>query len=204
MSYLQPVRVLVTERDANPLDPKGAAVFARRKDLDADGPVIPVVSGRTILAPGNWEIAVSTATNLYPAAVFSMFQPVNVTPNSRADGWTPIQIGRSYEPVKIVVSSHPAGLHGRVVASMSGPAAAVPVFLETLDIDPNDPPQVRTTRTDQNGNYRFAGLPPGRYHVVSSYDLDLTSRPSIVAAHPKIVSLRESSEESQDLEILIQ
>ena len=31
------------------------------------------------------------------------------------------------------------------------PAPEVPVFLETVDLDPNEPPQVRQTRTDQNG-----------------------------------------------------
>jgi protocatechuate 3,4-dioxygenase beta subunit len=72
-----------------------------------------------------------------------------------------------------------------------------------MDLDPAEPPQVRTTRTDQNGNYHFTALPPGRYRVVSSYDADPTNRASIEAAHPRDVSLHELADESQDLEIVL-
>jgi Carboxypeptidase regulatory-like domain len=105
--------------------------------------------------------------------------------------------------VSIILSAHPAALHGRVVFSANNPAPQVPVFLESLELDPNEAPQVRTTRTDQNGIYHFAGLPPGRYRVVSTYDADPTSRASIEAAGPQYVTLRESSDESQDLAILL-
>jgi hypothetical protein len=90
-----------------------------------------------------------------------------------------------------------------VVFSLNHAAPEVPVFLETADLDPNEPPQVRQTRTDQNGNYRFTGLPPGRYRVVSSYDADPTNRLSLEAAHPRNVSLREAADEAQDLEIVL-
>jgi len=199
MYPLQAARFSVSEKEGNKVDPKSVSLFARRKDLDADGPVIPLVNGRTLLAPGNWEIAVSAATNYYPTAVLPS---ANAAPVGRADGWNPLAVA-TYPTIRVVVSSHPASLHGHVVFSANNPAPEVPVFLETLDLDPNEPPQVRTTRTDQNGNYRFAGLPPGRYRVVSSYDADPTSRASIEAAHPQLVSLRESSDESQDLEIVI-
>lgn len=202
MVYLSAPYISVIEKEGNKIDPKSASLFARRKDLDADGPVIPVISGRTLLAPGNWELAVSAATNFYPAAVLPGYQPADVTPAGRADGWNPFVIAGNPR-INVILSSHPAGLHGHVVFSVNNPAPQVPVFLETLDIDPNEPPQVRTTRTDQSGNYRFAGLPPGRYRVVSSYEAEPSSRASIEAAHPQVVSLRESSDESQDLEIVI-
>jgi hypothetical protein len=198
LNPMDTIRLSVAERANNQVDARAVAIFARRKDLDGDGPVIPLVNNRTQLTPGNWEIAVSTAPNLYPAAVYFMAQPASVTPASRADGWTPVQI-RYPDLLKVVVALHPAALHGRVTQSLSEPAANAPVFLETLDIDPNEPPQVRTTRTDSTGIYRFAGLPPGRYRVFSSYDVDPTNRNSIDSARPAIVSLRESSDESQDL-----
>ncbi len=200
--YLQPVRVRLSERDNNPLDTQAVKYFARRKDLDADGAVMPLIPGRTQLTPGIWEIAVSTAPTLYPFAVTSF--PSNAATGSRADGWNAVTIASDLnDSIRVVISSHPASLHGHVSSSVPGAANAAPVFLETMDLDPNEPPQVRTTRTDQTGNYAFAGLPPGRYHVVSSYDLDITSRSSIETAGPRTVSLKESANETQDLELSI-
>jgi protocatechuate 3,4-dioxygenase beta subunit len=202
MSVPRPAQVSISEKDGNKTDPSSANLFARRKDLDADGPVIPVVPNRTLLPPGNWEIAVSTAPAYYPVAVMPLYGRTPVTAASRADGWNPF-VATANPAIRVVLSSRPASLHGRVVFSLNNPAPEVPVFLETLDLDPNEPPQVRTTRTDQNGNYRFTALPPGRYRVVSSYDADPTNRASIEAAHPQTVSLRELADESQDLEIVI-
>ncbi len=202
MMPLSPARVFVTDQDGKRLETSSMSLFARRKDLDADGPVVPVIEGRTLLAPGNWELAVSAATMFYPVAVVNYQLAVGNPPPGRADGWNPFNAtGNSF--IRVVLSTHPASLRGRVFFSTNNPAAGVPVFLETLDTNPEEPPQVRTARADQNGNYRFAGLPPGRYRVVSSYDADPTSRISIEAAHPHNVSLKDDSNEVQDLEILI-
>ncbi len=198
----RPVYVSVEEKEGNKIDLSAMNLFARRRDLDADGPVIPVQPNRTILAPGHWDIAVSTAPNYYPVAVLPFNSTILVPPNSRADGWNPY-LAALNPLMKVVLSRRPASVHGRVVFSANNPAPEVPVFLETIDIDPEAPPQVRTTRTDQNGNYRFTALPPGRYRVVSSYDADPTSRASLEAAHPHYISLREAADESQDLEIVL-
>jgi 5-hydroxyisourate hydrolase-like protein (transthyretin family) len=198
----RPIQFLITQKEGNRLDQTAANLFARRKDLDADGPVIPVVSNRTILTPGNWEIAVSTSPTYFPMAVLPLYGPSTVTAASRADGWNPF-VSAANAGIRVVLSNHPASLHGRVVFSLNNPAPEVPVFLETLDLDPNEQPQVRQTRTDQNGNYQFTGLPPGSYRVVSSYDADPTNRASIEAAHPRAITLSENGNESQDLEIVL-
>jgi hypothetical protein len=202
MSPLGAARIFVSDQEGKRLETNSISLFARRKDLDADGPVVPVIDGRTLLAAGHWELAVSAATTFYPASVTN-YQAGSANPGAgRADGWNPFNAtGNSV--IRVVLSTHPASVHGRVVFSTNNPAPGVPVFLETLDTNPEEPPQVRTTRADQNGIYRFAGLPPGRYRVVSSYDADPTSRISIEAAHPHNVSLKENADESQDLEILI-
>ncbi len=203
LSIPRPIRVIVTEKEGKGNDLSTSTnLFARRKDLDADGPVIPVIPNRTVLAPGNWEIAVATAPAYFPVAVLPIFGPMNATPSSRADGWNPY-VSSVNSGIRVTLSSHPASIYGRVVFSANNPAAEVPVFLETFDLDYTDAPQVRQTRTDQNGNYHFSGLPPGRYRVVSSYDADPTNRASIEAAQPKNVTVRESGDEGQDLEIVL-
>jgi hypothetical protein len=193
----------MVELDGARADPRATSLFARRKDLDADGPVIPLVSNRTELAPGYWEIAVSTQPGVYPKAVFPISQPINVTPASRADGWNRVVLGTQAILLRVILSSHPASLSGRVVSTLSDAAVTVPVFLETLDLDPAEPPQIRNTRTDAMGQYRFAGLPPGRYRAFSSYDVDPSNRGSIELARPKPVSLRESESGAQDLELVV-
>lgn len=191
------------ELDGVRADPRAASLFARRKDLDADGPVIPVVSNRTELAPGNWEIAVSTQPGAYPKALFPISQPINMTSASRADGWNRVVLGTQAVFLRVILSSHPASLSGRVVSSLSDAADTVPVFLETMDLDPVEPPQIRNTRTNAMGQYRFDGLPPGRYRAFSSYDVDPSNRGSIELARPKPVSLRESESGAQDLELVV-
>ncbi len=202
MTNLGPTRMVVTDQDGKRLDTGTMSLFARRKDLDADGPVVPVLDGRTLLAPGNWELAVSAATAFYPMAVMNYQLGAANPPAGRADGWNPF-MSTGNQVIKVVLSTRPASVHGRVVFSVNNPAPEVPVFLETLETNPDEPPQVRTTRTDQNGGYRFAGLPPGRYRVVSSYNVDPTSRASMEAALPHHVSLKEGADEAQDLEITI-
>jgi hypothetical protein len=125
-----------------------------------------------------------------------------VSLNGRADGWNRF-LATATPSILVTISRQPASLHGLVVFSLNNPAPEVPVFLETLGLDPNEPPQVRQTRSDKQGNYRFSGLPPGRYRVVSSYDADPTNPLSIEAAHPRHVSLRELADENQDLEIIL-
>jgi hypothetical protein len=190
------------ETDGTRADPRAASLFARRKDLDADGPVIPFTANKTELAPGNWEIAVSTQPGSYPKALFPISQPINLSPESRADGWNRVVLGTFPVTLRVILSSHPSSLSGRVVSTLSDAAGSAPVFLETLDLDPAEPPQIRHTRTNAIGQYRFDGLPPGRYRAFSSYDVDPSNRGSIEQARPKVISLRESENGTQDLELV--
>jgi protocatechuate 3,4-dioxygenase beta subunit len=202
MYSLSPARIFAADQDGKRVDIQNMSLFARRKDLDADGPVVPLLDGRTILAPGNWEIAVSTSYNYYPVAVASLQQAGVYVPQGRADGWN-LFTSQGTPGIRVALSTHPATVHGRVSFSVNNPAPGVPVYLETLDGNPEEPPQVRTARTDAEGNYIFSGLPPGRYGLISSYDADPTSRRSLSEAHPRAISLRESANESQDLKIAI-
>jgi hypothetical protein len=202
MYTLSPARIFAADQDGKRVDIQNMSLFARRKDLDADGPVLPLLDGRTILAPGNWEIAVSTSSNYYPVAVASLQQAGVYVPQGRADGWN-LFTSQGAPGIRVALSTHPATVHGRVSFSVNNPAPGVPVYLETLDSNQEEPPQVRTARTDAAGNYIFSGLPPGRYGLISSYDADPTSRRSLSEGHPRAISLRESANESQDLEIAI-
>jgi hypothetical protein len=52
---------------------------------------------------------------------------------------------------------------------MTAPERAVPgapVFLQAVE----PPGEIRTTRTDLRGRYRFIGLAPGAYRLISSFE----------------------------------
>ncbi len=58
-----------------------------------------------------------------------------------------------------------------MVKSGSTPAVAVPVFLEGFDpVTRRRVLELRETRTDRAGNYRFANLAPGDYRIVSTLE----------------------------------
>ncbi len=61
-------------------------------------------------------------------------------------------------------------MHGFVKESGS-PASWAPVFLEAWDpIERKRLIDLRETRADIRGNYRFEGLPPGSYRVLSTFE----------------------------------
>ena len=74
--------------------------------------------------------------------------------------------------MRVLLSPRAVGLSGRVLSG-GDPVAGAPVFLFPAT------PEVRrrvngikSTYTDPQGRYRFEGLAPGSYLVLSSFDLD--------------------------------
>jgi hypothetical protein len=53
------------------------------------------------------------------------------------------------------------------------PAAGAPVYICPLDPEVRSRlGGVRSTRSDQNGEFRFSGLAPGKYEVLSSFAME--------------------------------
>jgi hypothetical protein len=163
-------------------------IVARRKDLAGVGPAQELLlspSSRALLAPGRWELAIIPPPGYYAAG----FYPA--TRGSRPDGWNEIQVQRS-GLVTITLSGGASGMHG-VVKQSGSPAAWAPVFLEAWDpIERKRLVDLRETRADIRGNYRFEGLPPGSYRVLSTFEylapdvnaMDLAdAQPIEIAAH---------------------
>jgi len=97
------------------------------------------------------------------------FSPAR-NPRSRPDTWNEIVVGAGYNRVRILLSGGASALHG-LVKFGGDVTGGAPVFLETWD--PNTKTRLadlRSTRADMRGNYRFEGLAPGAYRVVSTYE----------------------------------
>ena len=186
--------------------PKNAIkVVMRRKDLDKEGPEAPIPEGRNDLAPGDWEIGVTTGDEYYAKDVRVALNRADKRSHDAAEGWVvghipitaqPVQIG---VPMSIALSSQVASLAGRVMDKTNEPAPYAPVLLETLGLDPPDPPILREVRAGADGSYQFHGLPPGKYRVLASFDLDWSDRPAVENARPLELSIAESANLNQDV-----
>jgi Carboxypeptidase regulatory-like domain len=111
---------------------------------------------------------------------------------------------RDFSPVFIKVSSRPAAIHGRVTGSGQDAAPGAPVYLEAFDqasgkrlID------LRVVRTDLRGQYRFRGLAPGVYRVLSTFEFDKPDSQTMDASGARSVTLSEGDDTAQDLELYV-
>jgi hypothetical protein len=180
-------------------------VFMRRKDLDREGQEVPVKEGANDLAPGDWELRIVTGDEFYPKDV----RVANVRGQKRsretAEGWVITQIPITVQPqtvgvqMQIAISSRVASLSGRVMDKTNVPAPYAPLMLETLGLDPPDPPIFREARAGADGTFQFHGLPPGKYRVLSSFDLDWSDRTAVENSTPLELSVKEGDNLNQDV-----
>ena len=147
-----------------------AQAFVRRKDPAGDGPVqtAKLTSlGRLLLSPGHWTVLIAPPAGYYVAR----FSPVPRDNLALPEGWNEITVGaNAFNRFTVTLSSGGGALHGMVKTSGS-PAVEAPVFLETWDpVTRKRLLDLREARTDAQGNYRFSGLPPGNYRVLSTFE----------------------------------
>ena len=184
------LRVKCEERNGNGFDPRRIALFARQKDRPAETAAERVSCGQAaILGPGLWEIAAAPPADLY---VFGL--------RGSGDGLTTSQtfevrlMPGQVRDLTIIVSTRPAKLDGTVTMADGTPAIGAPVYLIPVDAElAVRVGGMRTARTDQNGEYHFVGLAPGRYEIVASFD---PQAETLVAGQGTTVRLEEGKEES--------
>jgi hypothetical protein len=193
---LPAVSFLVADTNGARLDPAEVQVLARRKELAGPGTprYLRLTNGRAPLTPGRWEFALAPNAGQYVAGFSG---PNTEIPAGRwTDGWNTVTIGGASEAtVTFIVSTSPGSLRGIVSDARREPVAGAPVYLEPYDAEARlrlgEP---RVTRTDIRGTYRFAGLPPGTYRIVSTL-----GEPAYDDA--PMVRVEERRETARDLEL---
>lgn len=157
------------------------------------------VFGRVQLLPGRWDVAVAPGAT-YCVLGFTPPQP-GVADHGRADGWNEIMLAPgSQNAVKFVLSSKPAAVSGTVRTTGGDAVAGVPVFLEAYDLEPRKRlADMRTTRTNAQGQYQFAGLAPGVYRLLGTFDYQMPDA-ALEAARARTVTVEEGREAVLDLE----
>lgn len=146
-----------------PVDLRAVSVFLRRKYGDEGGRRIQC-GERASWEAGRWELAVATPPEFYVASVLDAERGAELAEVRLLPGQT--------TAVHIRVSARPASIEGTVRTADGAEAPAAPVLLRAADPElAQRLGGVRMAKTDGEGKFRIAGLPPGRYKVASSYQL---------------------------------
>jgi hypothetical protein len=182
-------------------------VTMRRKDLDKEGPEIPIPLTPMTIAPGDWEVHVITGDDFYATEVRIAGKRTEMRSKWSAEGWVAGQIPMNGLPpdngvaMSAAVSSRVASLTGKVTDRTNEVAPYAPILLETMNLEPPDPLLLREARAGSDGSFTFDGLPPGRYRILASYDLDWSDRAGIDTARPLELTLKDGEKLNQDLSI---
>jgi hypothetical protein len=91
-----------------------------------------------------------------------------------------------------------------VVKSRGQPVVGAPVFLESSDVEPlRRIAQTSVARTDMNGYYSFAGLAPGNYRLLSSFEYATVDATIMSRANTQSVKIEDAHDLQQDLDLYV-
>ena len=191
------------DAEGNRVQSREVQLFVRRKSLAGKEPRRKLSPYDRQLAPGPWEVAIVPPADLYVKTVRSIDQ--TVLEQSRGDKWNSIFFHESSGVHLLVELSYaPARLSGIVTDSRGQRAAGAPVFLESVEVDPESALEpMRETRTNRQGEYQFAGLPPGRYRSMSSFDFHSPDKQALDTARAPTVSLGEGDDQVLALKLYV-
>lgn len=196
------IQLSLEDKDGKIVDPSLVTVVARRKDLSGEGTPFEIKDG-AVLLPGRWEITASTRGNLYPVSI-SLSNP-GTPQRGRGDAWNEFVLtARGRVTLKVLVATGAASLRGRVTKSISDPAIGAPVYLEAFDPDSQKRlSDLRKILTDTRGDYRFVGLTPGSYRIVSSFEFEDPDERMMESVRAKMVVVSPGTESTHDLDLYI-
>jgi Carboxypeptidase regulatory-like domain len=202
LSPLPTVQFSVEDAQGQPIDPQQFQVMVRRKNIGGDSPAETLqvaASGKAPLLPGRWDVAIEPTT-AYCVVGFSWSGP-DTANNGRAEGWHEILLAPATQnAVKFVLSSAPSTVSGTVKNANGDVVAGVPVFLEPYDLDPRKPlAEIRASRTNEHGQYSFAGLAPGLYRLLGTFEYQTPASSEMETAGAKSVKVEEASRAVLDL-----
>lgn len=171
------------------IDTRLVSIFLRR--AESGGTPLRLGCGEsTIWSPGNVHVAVATPLNYYPAAILE---------GERGAVHSLRLLPGEDQQLTVLLGDRPGLVTGTVRAD-DDLAIGAPVFLTTQDEELRSRlGGIRSERTDTEGRFRFGGLPPGRYEVLSSYDLQNPEPDEIPAGFGTAVRVREAEEVDLDL-----
>jgi hypothetical protein len=196
------VRIDVRQTGGGLIRDEGVTILARRKELSGEGETIRLERPSERLVPGFWEVAALPESSSYLSAISLRFDLRRRSRAGQNPDWYELYVENSaYSSLTVTVSPRPATLNGKVTSGTK-PVAGAPVFM--LPITPETRRRmngVRTVRSDPEGIYRFGGLAPGDYLLLSSFDFAEVDEALLTNARALLVRFTEGTAESRDLEL---
>lgn len=165
-----------------PRDGNLPQIMARRLDFAGTGPAVALKlhGNRAALALGRWEFMMLPPSGYYVSAVGGSLRAPGG--RQRPDGWNETEI-RGYSSLRFSLSAGPGSLEG-IVKGGGEPVAGAPVYLEAYDPTYRKRlMDLRAVRSGMRGEYRFDGLAPGAYRVLSTFDYQ-DPAPEVMDAAP--------------------
>jgi hypothetical protein len=192
-----PVLGLRTERpDQTPLKPGEFTVRLRRRDLAGSGEF--VAAG--LVLPGYYELFFQTSGPDYVQQVSLFPDRKRIQPQQPPRIAPLVHMPQSARTnVTVRVSSQSATVEG-VVKQQGRISIFAPVYLYPIDAELSRRMNgSRATYTDEAGRFRFSGIAPGRYWIISTIDLEEISNVTLEHARADELLLQESDTKQIEL-----
>jgi hypothetical protein len=182
-------------------------LMARRVDLDGTSPV-RTLAARDTITPGLWEFSMQPGPDYYVASIagrnggrLRAESDTALRPDAGGGGWFGIDVGPNPMLITVTLSQRTASIAG-TVQTHGHVVIGAPVYLELYDPGlPNAKLRSWNVRTGIDGKYRFEGLAPGKYRMLSSFDFDPNDA-YVMDRAPGVV-LREGDSAVEALEMIL-
>jgi carboxypeptidase family protein len=198
LSSVRGVGLQVEGKKGEAVDPSQVQVLARPRDLAGAGETLPLSGSPAMLPPGRWELALAP-NSLY--SVIGFFGRPYAPDPIGADGWHEILVSTYTGGVRWVIARSPAGVRG-TVNSTGSPVAGARVFLEAYGHDPKKRViEIRAATTDLRGQYHFAGLTPGSYRILATFEYEMPDPAAMEAARAQSVRVEDGQIAQVDLDL---
>jgi hypothetical protein len=188
--------------EVSPSPPGGTAaiqILRRQRDLAGAGEPEPLpvgANGLALFRPGRWEFRLNPPDGYYVAS-FGV-RPLNQRDVTRAEGWNEAAPNNS---IWFALSPGPATVQGSVKVA-GDPAIGAPVYLEAYEpASQRRTLDLHATRTDLRGAYRFDGLAPGTYRVLSTFEYNSPTVAQMDLAGARTVDVPHGGNPTVDLEL---
>jgi protocatechuate 3,4-dioxygenase beta subunit len=183
------------DREGKPLGSREASLMMVRTSPpdEARSQRLPCGEAAAV-SVGTWRLSVSTPSQYFVADLLVQRQPV-------LSNELQMLPGQSFE-ITLVASPSPAALRGTVLGPGGQPAVGAMVFLRAVDEAVSRRVYGKdTARAGPGGSFAVEGLPPGRYRVAASFDVQTADE--VDWANPSLASieLEEGKESNLDLRL---
>ena len=196
---LPTVEFVFEDKDGHRIEMPEGRLMGRRKDTAGESKLEALPTKATLL-PGRWEVALPPDASYYVAGFQSPQRQSSA--DERCDGWNEFLLTTGQQNVvKLVLSRTPATISGAVRNADGEPASNVTVFVEPYDLDVRKrTEEVRRIKADEKGQYQLAGLAPGVYRLLASFDFFSIEPSQMQISEAKTVKLEEAAHAVVDLE----